>query len=217
MKKWIALIMVITTVFLFAACTGDTSVGESKVKKVPDAYLKLDVEDYIYENEISDSYTFTSVHNYDADSGLDQVTIEIRVAHLYADEVITGTCAYRYNKSDDTWSKAQTVRWGEMSLEYKPNKFLKTFENRYPIIEGSSKFIEFEITVQELNLEAGTIMCQYYALSVQSKVCEARGSGTFSLDRTGSGEYVFTIPGDKGEFSVWLYADTGIHVYMWDY
>lgn len=205
MKKIIALITALVILGSFAGCA-------QQGKQVPDGYLTLDVENYVYAEEIEDAYTYTSSHSYDTDTGMDHVTIELRVNHIYADEVVKGTVTYQYNRSTDTWNKIRDVRWGDMHLEYKADMFEKTFSGKILYFPGNHS--EYEISVENLDFINGTITCRYHIVAVYHEVYTADGSGTFNLN---SGYWSsFDIPVDDISIHFTLDEQTGIYSY-WVY
>lgn len=201
MKKIIALITALCILCALAGCSGQAD-------QVPDGYIELEIESYASAVEMEDPYTFTVSHDYDTQARLDRVSVELRFHHAYADEVITGTGAYSYNRSTDTWTKI-SMGWSNSVLEYKAEKYIDTFRSSGKDDLGNAW--DWVITVHELDLASGTITCYYNIVLDNGKLC-AEGSGTFELN-TGywSG---FTIQGDTGRINVTLSDENGFTVYQ---
>ncbi len=201
MRKIICLVGALSILLLLIGCSSENN---PKNQGVPDQYLKLDVDDYYYAEELEGSYTFTSVHNYDTSTNTDSVEITLRINHKYADEVVTGKCTYQYDKTSGNWSRIGTVRWGEMELDYKPKAYKTTIQCKW--------FTQsWEVTIKELNLNNNTITCQIVLNDSDGPDYTSDGFHTYSLSKGHWYGFSFTANGQK--YHATLYEDTGLLIY----
>ncbi len=175
MKKWMIGMLVFLLLFSFVACSQGNSISAGKKSSgVPDQYLRMDVEDYIYEEELDGDYTFTATHNYDKASAVDRVTISLVFAYEFGTETYTGTCNYQFDKSANNWSKIGSVRWGDPKEALNEQAYEKNHS-------GSTLGMQWTVDVRDLDLQNNTITCDIELVNSSGAVYRTDGYYTYSL------------------------------------
>ena len=199
MKKSIALMLLVVVILSLTACGGQN-------KQVPDGFINLDVDEFMQGRSMGKTYIHSSVHSYDEEARLDDVTVEVRIPDTYADTVYTFTVTYLYNKSSDSWEKAAPIRWGGRFYDYKKDMIRKTFD-------GDIYGDKYTLTVTEVNLDTGTITCEYdLVYSKWEAVVVAKGTATFEVDYQ---HPIFYIPASEGDFQVEFSTERGFYISQW--
>lgn len=186
MKKWIIGIMVFLLLPSFAACSqGDSIKIGNKSNGVPDQYLKMDIEDYIYEEKIDADYVFTATHNYDESCAIDSVAITLNFEYEFGIETFVGTCNYQFDKSANNWSKIGTVRWSNPTEKLNE----QAYQNKH---SGTTIGLQWKVDISDLDLQNDTITCDIELINSNGAVYRTDGfytypfkNGSFDVDVLG--------------------------------
>ena len=179
-------------------CTFAGCGSSKKISGVPEQYIKLDVQDYIYEEEIDEHYTINVKHDYDESSGIDAVTIAICLNCEFGTDTVLGTCNYKYDKAADNWSRMGDVRWNE-DTEEKIDE--KAYEKKHI---GSTFHLEWEIDVRDLDFANKTITCEIKV--VNSTIFRSDGFETYTLSGGSDGAAFTVYAGDYALYKIQLSA-----------
>lgn len=154
--------------------TNESTSKLTQADGVPDRYLKIDVEDYIYENDIEANYTFVATHAYDKASAIDSVKITLDFAYEFGTETFVGTCNYQYDSTSNNWSKIGDVRWSDGTEKLDKQAYEKTHS-------GTTIGLQWKVDISELDLQNGTITCDVELMNSDGKVYRTDGFDTYSF------------------------------------
>lgn len=198
-KLRIILCTALTMALLFTLCS--CSSGSSKTpnhspnssenpvhspnsSEVPEQLIK-DVIDNKYGNK---DYYYTAEHHMDNSTHIDTVTIEVIVTREYHKEHTTGTCKYRYNKSNDTWDIYAEPTWKTDRIEYLAHKYTTIWNGNFKNSGGS-----YNANITSVDFEGRTITgrfsAEYASLSLGGgrHTYTLNAEGTYSLEETNDG------------------------------
>lgn len=205
----------LTIVLLFILCscgsgssnTPNHSPGSSEV---PEQLIK-DIVDYKYGRK---DYYYTAEHNVDNSTHIDTVTIKVVINQQYHKEHITGTCKYRYNKSNDTWDIYNQPVWKTEHMEYLAHKFTTTWDGKFKNSGGS-----YNANITSVDFENGTITGRFSAsytsmsLSGSQHLHTLEAEGTYTIEEDIDGYRLrITQSGYTFTFSLGTFGFSGIVV-----
>lgn len=177
MKKTLAFILALCLCLGLIACSENGSTKtDKKINGVPDQYLKMDIEDYIYEEKIDTEYTFTATHNYDKSSAVDSVAITLDFKYEFGKESFVGTCNYRYDSAANNWSRIGDVRWSDAAEELSEQAYEKKHS-------GTTLGLQWNVDIRDLDLQNGTITCDIELINSSGAVYRTDGFYTYQFER----------------------------------
>lgn len=188
MKKWIIGITVMTLLLTsLSACSNGNGINtDNKSKVVPNQYLKMDIEDFVYEEGIDAVYTFSATHNYEKSSAVDSVIITLEFKYEFGIESYVGTCNYQFDKSANNWSRMGNVRWDDGTEKLSE----QAYENKH---SGTTIGLQWNVDISDLNLQNNTITCDIELINSSGAVYRTDGfytypfeNGSFDIDVLGT-------------------------------
>lgn len=179
MRRLLVGVLLVCIIFSFGAC-------KSEPKGVPDQYLKMDIEDFIYEEAIDAEYSFTAIHDYDASSAVDSVVITLDFKYEFGKASFVGCCNYQFDKSANNWSRMGIVRWDDPMEKLDE----QAYEN---IHSGTTIGLQWEVDISNLDLQNDTITCDIELINSDGAVYRTDGfytypfkNGSFDIDVLGT-------------------------------
>lgn len=196
-----AKMLLILSIILF--CCGMASCSANHY--VPTQLVYRDVEKYFSDYDIM----FNTVsHNYDAETHIDTVEVNVSLLWEYSTDNMTVTAMYRYNKSNDTWDLYDSIKYRDKTREYRESAYIGHWEGYFNITG------KYDVYITDVDFERMTITGTFNAsANSYSLKTELAVTGEFSIE--GDSDYLVRINNQAYTFTFRLdphYGFKGVNI-----